>query len=139
VVLVFLTGVIVGTAVGYMVAGLPIPEGRLSGGRGFGGRGDRGGDQTSFEEMVERLDKDADLNLDEPQRMQLEKIMQESREKYREIDKKSRAEFSRVRKANRESIRKLLRPDQMEKFDSHMGERFRRRQDRHEPEDSRED
>jgi hypothetical protein len=66
-------------------------------------------------EMLRRIEDD--LQLDATQRQQVEKLMDERRDRLEAIHREARDKFNREARGLHEEIRAILRPDQQLKFD----------------------
>jgi Spy/CpxP family protein refolding chaperone len=57
-----------------------------------------------------------DLNLSDSQTQQLEQIVHETGEKFRQLQEQNQPQFDAIRMESRDRIRKILNPDQLAKF-----------------------
>jgi hypothetical protein len=73
--------------------------------------------------LLERLTRE--LDLDVAQRQQIGAVLEASRGRVEVLQRDVRAQFEQEQRALRDEIRKLLRPDQLERFDRSI-ERGRR-------------
>lgn len=70
---------------------------------------------SRYEQFKTRLFQE--LNLSLPQQSQLEQLMQRRQDAFNELRNTMRAKFSEIREATGDSIRSLLTPTQLEKFE----------------------
>lgn len=126
VLVVFCVGLAGGIFVGRRM-GPPGPGGPFAllhaGGRGPGpfgpgagfGRGGRGGPAAIPPNLVNRLS--AELDLDDAQRAQVTKILDERRDRLEQIHRDARDRFQKEADDLHAALRAVLRPDQQQKFD----------------------
>ncbi len=89
----------------------------------------RGADpERRFERMLQRI-SDA-VELDDEQRPQLRKILEESRVLYRSAADDADSRRREIRLATRQKIRSILRPQQLENFEDFVRQRDERSQKR---------
>jgi hypothetical protein len=105
---IFLLGAIVGTLITRMIYENRV-EALVS-----------GDSQVREEAMISRLSKNIDL--DETQRSQIRVIIHEMREELRDIYKQVRPQSLAVREKHRDKIRKILRPEQIGKYEKIIAE-----------------
>lgn len=82
------------------------------------GRRDKG---NRFEEMKR------DLNLTDQQASEIQRIIEQSREKYRALRSETSPRFDAVRAEAQAQIRALLNPEQQQRFDAEIAKRNARR------------
>ncbi|MBI1941049.1 MAG: periplasmic heavy metal sensor [Acidobacteria bacterium] len=80
--------------------------------------------RPSTAQIVRRLTRD--LNLSAPQVEQLKQIVDDSEKKMKELRTQARPQFDAIREEGHEQIRKILNPEQLEKFN----ETIRRHEER---------
>lgn len=111
-------------------AGGPLAERRGAGGPGFGrgGAGRRGGPPFGPggpgglpPEVAGRLANE--LQLDDAQRAQFRKVLEDHRAKFEQVHREARDRFESEQRELRDAIRALLRPDQVQRFDQFMNGR----------------
>ncbi|HSW37878.1 MAG TPA: hypothetical protein VLL97_00125 [Acidobacteriota bacterium] len=61
-----------------------------------------------------------ELDLDAPQKESLEVILEESRLRYRELNKQFRPQYETIRNETDDEIRNMLRDDQKERFEEFL-------------------
>jgi hypothetical protein len=66
-------------------------------------------------EVIKRVEDD--LQLDAAQRQQVDKLLDERRDRLEAIHREARDKFNREARGLHEAIRAILRPDQQQKFD----------------------
>lgn len=93
-------------------------------------RKDKDKDHHPPEEIVESLNRDANLNLSLEQRRQVTEIILRTREEYDAIAARSRERFSEARHDSRDQIREVLNPEQMKSFDEFLENRKKKRKQR---------
>ncbi len=109
---VFCVGLTAGTLIGRRMVGPIMPPGPAFG--AFGpGRPGRGG--PGAERLVERLT--ADLQLTPEQRVQVEGVLKSRRERLNQLQHDVRERFEREQQELRTEIRKVLTPEQQQKYD----------------------
>ena len=108
---VFCVGLTAGMLIGRRMVG-PIPPGPEFGPFGGPGRGGRG---PGAERLVERLTSDLDLTSE--QRVQIEGVLKARRERLNQLQHDVRERFEREQQELRAEIRKVLTPDQQQKYD----------------------
>jgi Spy/CpxP family protein refolding chaperone len=64
-----------------------------------------------------------ELQLDEAQRAQLRKIMEDRRSRFEQVHREARERFDAEQRELRAAIRALLRPDQVQRFDQFINRR----------------
>lgn len=109
--------------------GGPLAELRGPGGPGFGrGGGARrggpfgpGGPAGLPPEVAGRLANE--LQLDDAQRAQFRKVLEDHRAKFEQVHRDARDRFDSEQRELRDAIRALLRPDQVQRFDQFMNGR----------------
>ena len=107
VLVVFCAGAALGLAVGRRMDG-----GRLGAGPPYG-PGGRGGPPPEI--LLERLTRQ--LELAEPQREQLRAVLRASRDRVETLQRETRAGFEAEQRQLHAEIRKVLTPDQQERFE----------------------
>lgn len=125
------TGMFIGRHMGPPEPGAML--GFLHGGGGGRGRGGPFGPGTGFGMMrgggspaippglVGRLEEE--LNLDDAQRAQVQKILDERRDRLEQIHRDARDRFAKESQGLHDAIRAILRPDQQQKFDEWLRRR----------------
>ncbi len=83
----------------------------------------RGGPPSEI--LLRRLSND--LDLDATQREEVARILRESRERVEGLQRDVRQQFDREQQNLREEIRKVLRPEQQERFEKTFGRGMRGR------------
>lgn len=113
---VFGVGLASGVLIGRRMAGPP--RGWDARGRGpmAIGPGGRGG--LPREVMLERLSEDLDLTAE--QRTQIDTVLRSSRERIQQLQGDVRGRFEKEQRRLREEIRKVLTPEQQERFDQRV-------------------
>jgi Spy/CpxP family protein refolding chaperone len=81
------------------------------------GRGRRGGDS---EEVFEKMRRDLDLT--EEQAVSVRRILDSTRDNYRELRAETRPRFDAIRQSARTRIRALLTPAQQQRFDAKVAQ-----------------
>jgi uncharacterized membrane protein len=107
-------------------AGRPRPgaDGRLGGGPPFGrgrGPGGPGGPAGLPPEVAGRLAND--LQLDDAQRTQFRKVLDDHRAKFEQVHREARERFDSEQRELHDAIRAILRPDQVQRFDQFINGR----------------
>lgn len=83
-----------------------------------------------------RLDRVIEqLNLNQEQREQIDKVLKDARSEFRAIYKESEPKISEIRKQVRDRIEAVLTPEQQEQFKKIMDERERSHRKRRQDED----
>ncbi|MDT7688162.1 MAG: motif family protein [Acidobacteriota bacterium] len=72
------------------------------------------------EEVFEKMRRD--LNLTEEQAASVRKILDSTRDSYRELRAETRPRFDAIRQSARTRIRALLTPEQQQRFDAKVAE-----------------
>jgi Spy/CpxP family protein refolding chaperone len=67
------------------------------------------------------------LNMDDAQKDKLKAIVTASRDRYRTLSQQFRPQYDEIRNETHQQIRRILRPDQLGKFDEFLKEMDRRR------------
>lgn len=111
-VLTFVLGVVVGSAATVFYAW-------------YSGRWHHGFDEKRVVRFLKR-----ELKLSDAQTQQVEQIMQETDQKFRDLQKQVDPQFEAIRQESREKVRKILNPDQLAKFNE-MVKRFEERHQGH--------
>jgi Spy/CpxP family protein refolding chaperone len=88
------------------------------------GRGRRGGGGDA-QEVFEKMRRDLDLT--EEQAASVRKILESTRDSYRELRGETRPRFDAIRQSARTRIRALLTPEQQQRFDAKVAEMDARR------------
>jgi uncharacterized membrane protein len=86
-------------------------------------RGGRGGPAGLPPEIAARLADD--LRLDDAQRAQFRKVLDDHRAKFEQVHRDARERFDREQQDLRGAIRAFLRPDQVQRFDQFIDGRRR--------------
>lgn len=73
------------------------------------------------------------LNLDDSQAQQVGQIVHQTGEKIRDLQRQTEPQIDVIRAEGRDQIRKVLRSDQLTKFDQLVQRIDARRRERHEP------
>ena len=109
---VFCVGLTAGMLIGRRMVSPMAPLGPEFGAFGGPGRGGRG---PGPERLVERLT--ADLELTAEQRVQVENVLKSRRDRLNQLQHDVRDRFEREQQELRAEIRKVLTPDQQQKYD----------------------
>lgn len=123
----FLIGFLLGGGASYFLFLEQVPSQESRSSRPWD-RKDTEKEHHSPEEIVERLNRDANLNLSPGQRTQVAEIIRRTREEYDAIAEESRERFSQARHESRDEIRKVLNSQQMSHFDKFLEERKKKRE-----------
>jgi uncharacterized membrane protein len=96
------------------------PGGRRGGPPPFG-RGGPGGPAGLPPEVAGRLANE--LQLDETQRAQFRKVLDDHRGKFEQVHREARERFEAEQRELLDGIRRILRPDQVQRLDDFMNRR----------------
>lgn len=88
--------------------------------------------------LAEKMNEDANLQLDDEQMADLVAILENSQDRYRELRSEWREKSSMQRQETREEIRGILSQEQLERFNQFIEERHRHKE-RSKPKDNRKD
>ncbi|MBV8856974.1 MAG: hypothetical protein JOZ02_08600 [Acidobacteria bacterium] len=94
--------------------------------RAGGARSEARGARRDPEHMFEKMR--SELNLDDRQAAEVHKILDETRNEYRNLRSEARPRFDTIRQSARTRIRALLTPEQQQRFDARTAELDKRRE-----------
>lgn len=115
---VFCVGLASGVLLGRRMIGPPLPSFREFGGPPGLAAGRRGGPPPGL--LLDRLNRELSLTPD--QRTQVDVVLKASRQRLDQFQQDTRDRFEREQQSLRDDIRKLLTPDQQQKFDRWVDE-----------------